>query len=58
MDSEEDLKSGVVRLVTSPPRTLRRGEEEPRPYEIGWVQEQIDRKKLEALRPSPRIWQR
>lgn len=45
MDSEEDIKRGVVKLVTASPRRLGRYEEEPRPLESGWVDEQIERKK-------------
>lgn len=47
MDSQKDIDAGIVRLVTAPARNLSRNEEAPRPYEAGWVQEQIRRNQAE-----------
>lgn len=36
------------KVVASPPRTLSQYEEPPRPYEVGWAQEQIRRNQAVA----------
>lgn len=59
MDSEEDIKRGVGKLVTASPRHLGRYEEAPRPYEMGWVHAQIERmdaeKEAKGAIPIPQI---
>jgi hypothetical protein len=45
MDSEEGIKTDIVRLVTAPPRVLAEHEKPPRPYETGWVNRQFEHQK-------------
>lgn len=56
MDSKEDIKRGAVRLVTAPSRVLSRHEKPPRPYEIGWVKEQIERERTTSEPYSSFSW--
>jgi hypothetical protein len=56
MDTEDDIKNGVVKLVTAPPRVLSWKEEAPRPMEVGWVRDQIERQRITGEPYSSISW--